>query len=278
MLKRILRHKAAQELLARTLGLYLAFALWTTRWALHGAENVAPHVIGDPLIMAAWHERLPLMSALWLMMRHWEGGEGQRARVHIMISRSRDGRFIAAVVRRFGIDVAPGSSSRGGIAAMRDLVGLLASGSHVGITPDGPRGPRRHAAPGVAQLAALSGASIMPCAAQISRRWVLRSWDRMVIPKPFGRGIVVCGPTIRVSRAGWRDALPAIEAALNEAADRADRLCEEAQARGQAGASTPVPASASKRPGSSQDGISRPAVVRDARSAAAKPVSNTSRE
>lgn len=226
MLKRLLRHPISQALLARMLGMYLEFALRTTSWTLHGADNVAPHVIGDPLIMVAWHERLPLMSALWLMVRNWEGGEGRRARVHIMISRSRDGRFIAAVVRRFGIDVAPGSSSRGGIAAMRDLVALLASGSHVGITPDGPRGPRRQAAPGVAQLAALSGAAILPTAAQVSRRWTLRSWDRMVVPKPYGRGIVVCGPTIRVPRAGWREALPAIEAALNEVADRADRLCE----------------------------------------------------
>ncbi|MBN9563204.1 MAG: lysophospholipid acyltransferase family protein [Alphaproteobacteria bacterium] len=225
MLKRLLRSSTTQAILARMLGLYLAFALRTTRWVLHGAENVAPHVIGDPLILAAWHERLPLMTALWLMVRNWEGGEGQRARVHIMISRSRDGRFIAAVVRRFGIDTAAGSTSRGGAAAMRTLVALLASGSHVGITPDGPRGPRRRAAAGVAQLAALSGAGVLPTAAQTSRRWVLRSWDRMVVPKPFGRGVVVCGPVIRVPRADWREALPAIETALNEAADRADALC-----------------------------------------------------
>jgi hypothetical protein len=225
MLKRLLRHATMQALLARLLGLYLSFALRTTRWTLHGAENLAPHALGAPAIMTAWHERLPLMSAQWLMVRRWKGGQGRRARVHILISRSRDGRFIADVVGRFGIDVAPGSSSRGGVAAMRSLVGLLASGSHVGITPDGPRGPRRRAAAGVAQLAALSGVPILPCAAQTSRKWVLRSWDRMVIPKPFGRGAVVCGPVIRVPRAAWRETLPAIEAALNDAADRADALC-----------------------------------------------------
>ncbi len=219
---------AMQALLAWLLGLYLSFALRTTRWSLDGAESLAPHALGAPAIMTAWHERLPLMSAQWLMVRRWKAGQGRRARVHILISRSRDGRFIAAVVRRFGIDVAPGSSSRGGVAAMRSLVGLLASGSHVGITPDGPRGPSRRAAPGVAQLAALSGVPILPCAAQTSRKWVLRSWDRMVIPKPFGRGVVVCGPAIRVPRAEWREALPAIEAALNEAADRADALCGSA--------------------------------------------------
>jgi lysophospholipid acyltransferase (LPLAT)-like uncharacterized protein len=77
----------------------------------------------------------------------------------------------------------------------------------------------------VAQLAALSGAPVLPCAAQTTRRWVLRTWDRMVVPKPFGRGVVVCLPTIAVSRDGWQDAVPTIGAALTAAAERADQLC-----------------------------------------------------
>ena len=110
----------------------------------------------------------------------------------------RDGRFIGAVVSRFALDVVLGSSSRGGAKGLRVLLNLLAGGDHIAITPDGPRGPRRVAAPGVAQLAALSGAPVLPCAAQTTRRWVLRTWDRMVVPKPFGRGVVVCLPTIAV--------------------------------------------------------------------------------
>jgi lysophospholipid acyltransferase (LPLAT)-like uncharacterized protein len=92
-------------------------------------------------------------------------------------------------------------------------------------TPAGPRGPRRVAAPGVAQVAALSGAPVLPCAAQVSRRRVLRSWDRMVIPRPFGRGAVVVGRAIQVPREGWEASLPEIAAALDAAADRADALC-----------------------------------------------------
>ena len=79
------------------------------------------------------------------------------------------------------------------------LLNLLAGGDHIAITPDGPRGPRRVAAAGVAQLAALSGVPVLPCAAQTTRRWVLRTWDRMVVPQPFGRGVVVCLPTITVT-------------------------------------------------------------------------------
>ena len=110
---------------------------------------------------------------------------------------------------------------------MKRLLGLMAAGDLVAITPDGPRGPRRIAAPGVAQLAALSGITVLPCAAQTTRRWVLRSWDRMVIPKPLGRGVLVCGPVIEVPRQGWQGLVPVIGAALDDAADRADVLCSQ---------------------------------------------------
>jgi lysophospholipid acyltransferase (LPLAT)-like uncharacterized protein len=232
MLKTLLRHTAVQSLFAHVVGLYLSFALHTTRWTLDGAENLEPHALGAPAILVAWHERLALMPMQWLLMRRRARRAGLAARVHILISHSRDGRFIAAVVRRFGIDVAPGSSSRGGTVAVRNLLALLEAGSHIGMTPDGPRGPRRRAAQGIAQIAALSGAPILPCAAQTSRRWVLKTWDRMVIPRPFGRAVIVCGPPIHVARANWRGALPEIEAALTAAADRADALCDSGFAKG----------------------------------------------
>jgi len=226
MLKRVLRHPASQAVFAQALGLYLSFALRTTRWTLIGAENLEPHARGAPAIMAAWHERLPLMPMQRLMIRRWKHGKGRCSHVHILVSHSCDGRLITAIARRFGIDVALGSSSRGGPAAMRHLVRLIVAGDHAGITPDGPRGPRRTAASGVAQLAALSRAPVLPCAAQTSSRWVLHTWDRMVIPRPFGHAVIVCGPGIRVPSTGWRDVVPAIEVALTAAADRADLLCE----------------------------------------------------
>ena len=93
----------------------------------------------------------------------------------------------------------------------------------IGLTPDGPRGPRRVAAPGVAQLAALAGVPVLPCAARTSHRIGLNTWDRMGIPLPFGRGVVVCEPAITVPRDAWREALPAIKAAMDRASDRADQ-------------------------------------------------------
>jgi lysophospholipid acyltransferase (LPLAT)-like uncharacterized protein len=224
-MKRLLRHPAAQKLLAQLLGTYLAFALHTTRWRIEGFEHVLPHAAGAPAVVAFWHEHLPMMPMLWLLARRSPEGRLSRARAHVLVSRHRDGRFIGTVVSRFALDVVLGSSSRGGTTSVRNLLTLLADGDHVAITPDGPRGPRRTAAPGVAQLAALSGAPVLPCAARTTRCRVLPTWDRMVVPLPFGRGVVVCRPAIAVPRRGWQEALPHIANALNAAAVQADRLC-----------------------------------------------------
>jgi lysophospholipid acyltransferase (LPLAT)-like uncharacterized protein len=224
-MKRLVQHPIAQAALARVLGLYLGFALRTTRWSLDGHAHMAPHAAGAPVVVAFWHERLSLMPMLWLQARRSPEARASSARAHVLVSRHRDGQFIGAVVSRFALDVVLGSSSRGGAKGLRTLLNLLAAGDHIAITPDGPRGPRRIAAPGVAQLAALSGVPVLPCAAQTTRSWVLPTWDRMVVPKPFGRGVVVCLPTIAVPRDAWEDAVPAIGAALTAAAEQADRLC-----------------------------------------------------
>ncbi len=223
--KRLLRGRLVQAASAWALGLYLALAYRTIRWTLEGAEHLAPHAAGAPAVAACWHERLALMPRMWTMTRRMPGAERSPAGLHVLVSRHRDGQLIGSVIRRFAMEIVTGSSSRGGAAAAVALLRLLARGQHVVITPDGPRGPRRVAAPGVAQVAALSGAPVLPCAAQVSRRRVLGSWDRMVIPRPFGRGAVVVGRAIQVPREGWEASLPEIAAALDAAADRADALC-----------------------------------------------------
>ncbi len=225
MFKRLLRHQTTQSVLAGLLGLYLALALRTTRWTLHGREHVAPHLAGSPTIAAFWHERLLLMPALWRM-----AAAGGAQRMHVLVSRHSDGRLIGDLMRRFGVaaihgSTARGGQDRGGAAGLRQLLRVLAAGDQVVITPDGPRGPARQAAAGAAQLAALSGVAVLPCAAQISHRHVLGTWDRMVLPLPFGRGVIVCRPPIQVGRHDAAAALPRIAAALTEAAEMADRLC-----------------------------------------------------
>ncbi len=230
MLKRLLRHPRSQAALAWLLGCYLAFAYRTTRWRLVGAEHAAPQIAGAPAIIAFWHERLPMIPMLWRLARQRPEARLAGKRVHVLVSRHRDGQFIGAVIRRFDLAITSGSSSRGGAAGLRALAGQLAGGDYIAITPDGPRGPARHAARGVARLAGLAGVPVLACAARSTRCWRLNSWDRMLIPLPFGRGIVCCVPPIMVANADWAASLPAIEAALTDAADLADRLCRRADA------------------------------------------------
>lgn len=226
MLKGLLRRPAAQALLASLLGRYLAFALCTTNWTVVGREHLAPYLAGAPAVVAFWHERLPLMPALWTLARR----ERCEVACCALVSRHADGQFLGALMRRFGLDVVHGSTGRdgrerGGSASVRALIDRLASGAHVAITPDGPRGPRRQAAPGVAQVAGLAGARVLPCSAQTRWKIILPSWDRMVVPLPWGRGTIACGAPVSVPREEWDAALPDIAAALTAAADAADRGC-----------------------------------------------------
>jgi lysophospholipid acyltransferase (LPLAT)-like uncharacterized protein len=151
----------------------------------------------------------------------------------MLVSRHRDGRFIAAIMSRFGPDAVHGSTGRaggkakerGGAAGLRALRNGLAAGQAIVITPDGPRGPPRQAAPGVSHLAATSGAPVLPVAARTRRRIELKSWDRMIVPLPFGRGALVCLPALSVPADGAPAAHAAIAQALSDAAARAEALC-----------------------------------------------------
>jgi lysophospholipid acyltransferase (LPLAT)-like uncharacterized protein len=219
----LVRAPRAQAMLAAISGCYLTFALRTTRWTLDGQEHFRPFGSGAPAVFAFWHEFLPLMPALSLIARKLPFY--RPTPIYTLVSQHRDGRFIGAVVRHFGIVPILGSSTRGGATGLRNLLAVLRRGDMIGITPDGPRGPARQAAFGVAQLAALSGVPVVPLAARTSRRILLGTWDRMPVPLPFGRGVVVCGPAISVTRHGWRETVPTITEALNQVADRAEALC-----------------------------------------------------
>jgi lysophospholipid acyltransferase (LPLAT)-like uncharacterized protein len=226
MFRRLIRHPVAQAALARLLGLYLSAVYRTTRWTLLGEEHIRAALRPEggraqAAIAAFWHENLPMMPMLWLSARR-RVPEMAPMRGHVLVSRHRDGRFIGDVVRRFRLELVHASSSRGGAAGLRAMLRVLASGDMVVVTPDGPRGPRREAAPGVAQLAALSGRPVLPCAARSTRQRVLGSWDRMRLPLPFGRGVLVLGAPMAVPREAGAAALPAIEAALTAACDQAD--------------------------------------------------------
>ena len=224
MFKRLIRKPSIQAAGAWCVWCYLSLVYATTRWRFVGAEHLDTILASSPnAITAFWHERLPMMPMHWRLCRRHAPRLNHTA-AHVLVSQHNDGRFIGDVVRRFDLKLVHGSSSKGGAFAVISLMRGLGAGDVVAITPDGPRGPRRRAAAGVAQLALAARLPVLAAGAATTRHIRLKSWDRMMLPLPFGRGVVVLHPPIQPNRADPEGTLAAIEAALTFTCDEADRL------------------------------------------------------
>jgi lysophospholipid acyltransferase (LPLAT)-like uncharacterized protein len=105
----------------------------------------------------------------------------------VMTSHSADGEYIARVIQKFGFLAIRGSSSRGGSQALLEMRTLIQNNGTAVFTIDGPRGPRYVAKRGPVLLASMTGVPIIPFYVAVKNAWVLNSWDRFVIPKPFSR-------------------------------------------------------------------------------------------
>ncbi len=164
-------------------------------------------------ILSFWHAHLLLMVQIPF-----------RRPMCVISSRSKDGEISAAVFKWYGVDCVRGSSSRGGGSALRELIRKARTGSSLGFTPDGPRGPARIAKEGVVLAAQLSGLPIIPIAFAARRKKLLRSWDRMIVPYPFTKALFLYGTPLLVPRDGdieeWRQV---VERKMNELADEAER-------------------------------------------------------
>ncbi|HEY4891344.1 MAG TPA: lysophospholipid acyltransferase family protein [Reyranella sp.] len=178
-----------RRLLCYAIHLAIRFVYLTNRWSVEGAEHPRRlREAGRPFILAFWHGRLMMIPMAWRRM----------APIHMLISAHRDGRIIADAVAHFGVQSVAGSTRRGGSAALRAMVKHLAAGDCVGITPDGPSGPAMVASSGIVNVARLARVPIVPIVFATSRRRVLRSWDRMHVALPFGRGVFIWGEPIEI--------------------------------------------------------------------------------
>jgi lysophospholipid acyltransferase (LPLAT)-like uncharacterized protein len=215
-----------RRILARIGAALLRFVHATTRWTVQGAAHRdALQAEGVPVLAAFWHGRL-FFAPFW--------APPERRTVAVMSS-NHDGELMVLIAGGFGIDAIRGSSTdprkpgrdKGGWEAFAAAFGALKRGAVVAITPDGPRGPRMRAQPGVAALSIATGAPVMPIAFSTRRGWLTRSWDSFLIPRPFDEGILIYGEPLRPPPRGDAAAAEAyriaIEAALTAVTAEADR-------------------------------------------------------
>jgi len=134
---------------------------------------------GKQPILAVWHDRI-FPGVYFLRDRN----------IAVLTSKSVDGEYIARFLTRFGFGAIRGSSSRGGVRGLVEMIKLMREGVPMAFTVDGPRGPRYEAKSGPVMLAKKTGNPIVPFIVECSAYWTVKSWDRLQIPKPFSKACV----------------------------------------------------------------------------------------
>lgn len=230
MLRQLLGNPVFQFLVGRTIGLYMLLVGVTTRWTRVNQSAVEPfwRPNGGQLVACIWHGRFALIHKMW----SFRAGV---PKAKMLISRSREGGIVAHTSRTVGAEVIRGSApknskAKGGVEAMRAMARHIEGGGVIAMTPDGPRGPRMRVKRGPIQLAKLAQAPLMALSWSTSNRIVIeKSWDKFVLPLPFGRGALIWGDPIAPPSEDASDAeIEAVrlqlEAEMNRIAAEADRI------------------------------------------------------
>ena len=171
-------HEKKAALLAAIGTRILRVLFFTLRFRITDRARVLETPPEKPLLWTFWHNRLLIVP--YLVEHYFPGRRGAA-----LTSQSKDGDFIAASLECFGIRPIRGSSSRGGARSLVEMKRAVDDGYIMGITPDGPRGPRYSLSPGVVKLAQITGGFILPIHITYSSFWQLGRWDGFMIPKPF---------------------------------------------------------------------------------------------
>jgi lysophospholipid acyltransferase (LPLAT)-like uncharacterized protein len=170
-------------LLIRLLGL-----TWRVRW--EGMENIeAARRISPQVIFSFWHGRLLVLSY-----------SHRGRKIQVLASEHEDGDLMGRAITWLGFGHRKGSTSRGGARALRELAKVLGEGLDIGLTVDGPRGPRGALHQGAVELSRMTGSAIVPVSNSSRPRKLFSSWDRFQLPTPFAKVTVAYGEPMFVPK------------------------------------------------------------------------------
>jgi lysophospholipid acyltransferase (LPLAT)-like uncharacterized protein len=199
---------------------YFAIALIgrTLRYSVSWEEPpLQPNAIYEkPMIYCFWHRAVFASAWLW-----------RKTGITLMVSRSFDGEYIARTIEKLGFATVRGSSSRGGASALLGAKSQLERDFSVVFTIDGPRGPKYVAKPGPVLLAKASGMPMSAFYVALSDAWVLKTWDALMIPKPFSKVLVRFGTKIRVPADADDAQMAEYRAKLQAALEQVTKFAED---------------------------------------------------
>ena len=181
VLKKITKSKFAVNIISRIAYWYIKFVKYTTKWDLRGIETFYENLEKyGSVIFIAWHGRVPMAPSFW----------DKRKPLKALVSPHRDGRLVAAMLRRFGIGNIDGSTNENAKGAAISIMKELKNGTTIAIIPDGPRGPSMTMSLSPVYYAQKAGIPVLGVTYSIENSIVIeKSWDKMIIPKPFNKGI-----------------------------------------------------------------------------------------
>lgn len=216
-MKPFIKSKFGQSFLSILVFYYIHFVYKTSKFTFENRDIFEKALTGNKsLIICFWHQRLGLLPL---------AGQWTHKKFYMLLSPHSDGTLISKTLRFFGIKSIFGSTFQNADRAAILVFRHLKKGDVVGITPDGPRGPMQKASDGIAQLAILSKANILPLTYSIKRHKKLRSWDKFMLPLPFSKGIFMCGDLIDATHFENKEALCLfVQNSLNDITEKADHL------------------------------------------------------
>ncbi len=170
-------------------GIWLVGSLLGNTWRSQIITKNGMNPLVDPgegNIYSIWHSNILALAYIF-----------RKTNISAMVSNSKDGKRAAAIAAKWNYNIVYGSSSRQGLSAYRQCQKILKANGNIVITPDGPKGPKEIVKTGVAHLSFLSNSPVIPLSAEPKHFWRLKSWDRMIIPKPFSRIKISVGEIIK---------------------------------------------------------------------------------
>ena len=189
--KKILRTKLAYSVICWIGAKYIKFVSFTNSWSFINkkyVENLWKK--NEAFILCFWHGRLLMMPLSW----------NKEKKINVLISAHSDGQLLSKTVKHFNIETITGSSSQGGSEAIRNIIKSLKSGISIGMTPDGPRGPRMKVNSAIIKIASLTGHKIVPLSYSVKKKFFLNSWDKFLVALPFGKGCFIWGKPIKIKK------------------------------------------------------------------------------
>ncbi|MGB0659593.1 MAG: lysophospholipid acyltransferase family protein [Mangrovicoccus sp.] len=182
---RLQRNPKIQAVLHGFYRWYMGFVARTTRWEEIGVQSYGPNGDFRPKILCLWHGHLACGPTVAMQMQR---------DVTVLASDHADAQILVAYLNDLGMQVIPLKTSGDNTTAVKQAVRHVRRGGTLGVTPDGPMGPAREVKPGAITIAALAQAELVPCSFAINRAFRLGTWDKFIVPLPFGRGVLGAFP------------------------------------------------------------------------------------